>query len=72
IFLPLAHVFARMLIWASMHNATTAAIDGDFNAVAQTLREVRPHYVPCVPRVFEKVHDKIKASAQSAGGVKAA
>jgi len=71
IFLPLAHVFARMLIYASMHNATTAAIDGDINAVAQTLLEVRPHYVPCVPRVFEKVHDKIHAVAQAAGGLKA-
>ncbi len=71
IFLPLAHVFARMLIYASMHNATTAAIDGDINAVAQTLKEVRPHYVPCVPRVFEKVHDKIRASAQASGGLKA-
>ena len=72
IFLPLAHVFARMLIYASIHNATTAAIDGDINAVAQTLQEVRPHYVPCVPRVFEKVHDKIHTSAQAAGGLKAA
>ena len=71
IFLPLAHVFARMLIWASMHNATTAAIDGDMNAIAQTLKEVRPHYVPCVPRVFEKVHDKILSTAQAAGGLKA-
>ncbi len=72
IFLPLAHVFARMLIYASMHNATTAAIDGDISAVAKTLQEVRPHYVPCVPRVFEKIHDKIHATAQAAGGLKAA
>ena len=72
IFLPLAHVFARMLIYASMYSATTAAIDGDINAVAQHLQDVRPHYVPCVPRVFEKVHDKIHATAQAAGGLKAA
>ena len=71
IFLPLAHVFARMLIYASMHNTTTAAIDGDFNTLPQTLQEIRPHYVPCVPRVFEKIHDKIHAAAQAAGGLKA-
>jgi len=70
IFLPLAHVFARMLIYASMYNVTTAAIDGDFNSLATTLQEVRPHYVPCVPRVFEKVHDKIHAKAQTEGGLK--
>lgn len=72
IFLPLAHVFARMLVYVSVYSATTAAIDGDINAVAQHLLDVRPHYVPCVPRVFEKVHDKIQASAQAAGGLKAA
>ena len=71
IFLPLAHVFARMLIYASMHNGVTAAIDGDINAVAQLFLEVRPHYAPCVPRVFEKVHDKIHAAAQAGGGLKA-
>jgi long-chain acyl-CoA synthetase len=71
IFLPLAHVFARMLVYASMYNATTAAIDGDIHAVAQLLVEVRPHYVPCVPRVFEKAHDRIQATVREAGGLKA-
>ena len=72
LFLPLAHVFARMIIWASMNNVTTTAVDGDIGAVAQHLVEVRPHYVPCVPRVFEKTYDKIQAGVKEAGGIKAA
>jgi long-chain acyl-CoA synthetase len=72
LFLPLAHVFARMIVWASMNNVTTTAVDGDIQAVAQHLIEVRPHYVPCVPRVFEKVHDRIRAGVAAAGGVKSA
>jgi long-chain acyl-CoA synthetase len=70
LFLPLAHVFARMIIYASMHNTTTMAIDGDINAVADHLKTVRPHYVPCVPRVFEKVHDRILARAEAGSAFK--
>ena len=70
LFLPLAHVFARMIIYASMFNATTMAIDGDINALPDHLQRVRPHYVPCVPRVFEKVHDRILAQVEAGSIVK--
>jgi len=70
LFLPLAHVFARMIVWASMYNITTTAVDGDIQSVARHLLDVRPHYVPCVPRVFEKVYDRIQAGVAAAGGLK--
>ena len=70
LFLPLAHVFARMIAYASLRTATTVAFAEDITTVAANLKEIRPHFIASVPRIFEKVHDKITTGVREAGGIK--
>ena len=70
LFLPLAHVFARAMIYCCLRHGATIAFAEDITKVADNLREVRPHWIPSVPRIYEKVYDKIISNAEAAGGVK--
>jgi long-chain acyl-CoA synthetase len=70
LFLPLAHVFARLIAYACMSAAVTVAFAEEIAKVADNLKEVRPHFMPSVPRLYEKIYDKILSGVEEAGGVK--
>ena len=70
LFLPLAHVFARLIVYSSMGKPITLAFAESFNAVPENLREVQPQFIASVPRLFEKIYDKITSGAKQAGGMK--
>jgi long-chain acyl-CoA synthetase len=70
LFLPLAHVFARLVVYFCMRTAITIAFAESIEKVADNLKEIRPHFFASVPRIFEKVYDKINSGAQDAGGLK--
>jgi long-chain acyl-CoA synthetase len=55
LFLPLAHVFAQIVQFSTMFVAGTLVF-GDAKRVVPDLAEVRPTYLPSVPRIFEKVY----------------
>ena len=69
-FLPLAHIFARLITFCCMRGANTMAFAEDITTVARDLKEVRPEFIASVPRVYEKVYDKIVSGAEEAGGIK--
>jgi long-chain acyl-CoA synthetase len=57
LFLPLAHVFAQMVLYATGYaGATLAFFGGDPRRVVAELAQVRPTFLPSVPRIFEKVY----------------
>jgi long-chain acyl-CoA synthetase len=63
LYLPLAHVFARIVQTANFEvGATLVYFGGNVAALLAELGEVHPHYLPSVPRIFEKLY----AAAQSA------
>lgn len=66
LFLPLAHSFARLEAFMGVHRGLVTAFAESLESVADNLREVRPHFVFGVPRVFEKVHARIVARAAAA------
>ncbi|MFQ5631040.1 MAG: AMP-dependent synthetase/ligase [bacterium] len=70
LFLPLAHVFARIIVYFCIRAALTLNFAESIEKVAENLRETRPHFFASVPRIFEKVYDKITTGAQDAGGLK--
>jgi long-chain acyl-CoA synthetase len=70
LFLPLAHVFARIIVYSGVAKGINTAFAEGMHTVAENLREIRPHYIASVPRVFEKVHAKITQGVQQAGGIK--
>ena len=69
-FLPLAHIFARLIAYTAMVAGATVAFAQSMATVGENLKEIRPHFIPSVPRVYEKVYDKVISNAVAAGGVK--
>lgn len=70
LFLPLAHSFARLESFIGVHRGLTTAFAESLDTLAENLREVRPHFICSVPRVFEKVYAKILAGVEAGSPVK--
>jgi long-chain acyl-CoA synthetase len=70
LFLPLAHSFARFESFIGPHRGLTTAFAENLDKVAENLREVRPHFIASVPRVFEKVYAKILAGVEAGSPAK--
>jgi long-chain acyl-CoA synthetase len=67
LFLPLAHIFARIVQLAAVHAGALTAHTDDIAGVADQLAAFRPTLVLAVPRVFEKFHDRAARAAATAG-----
>ncbi|ACL64332.1 AMP-dependent synthetase and ligase [Anaeromyxobacter dehalogenans 2CP-1] len=70
--LPLAHSFGKMIGTAQLRIGFPTAVDGRVDRIVENLGVVRPTFVCAVPRIFEKVHNKILSNARDGGPVKAA
>ncbi len=64
-FLPLCHVFERMLGYLYMYVSVTKAYCSVYH-VADLLGEVKPTFFAGVPRLYEKIHDKIQGKVAAA------
>lgn len=71
IFLPLAHVLARILEVACFYKRVAVAHEPDTTKVIERLGEIHPTFLVSVPRVLEKVYNSAAAKAENAGGAKA-
>jgi long-chain acyl-CoA synthetase len=70
LFLPLAHSFARFESFIGIHEGLTTAFAESLEKLSDNLKEVRPHFICSVPRVFEKVYAKVLAGVESGSPVK--
>jgi long-chain acyl-CoA synthetase len=71
LWLPLAHSFGKVLEVAQLRIGFTTAVDGVIEQLVDNLAVVRPTFVAAVPRIFEKVHNKVVTGATANGGTKA-
>lgn len=71
IFLPLAHVLARIVEVACFYKRVAVAHEPDATKVVERLGEIHPTFLVSVPRVLEKVYNSAAAKAEAAGGAKA-
>ncbi len=69
-FLPLSHVFERMLDYAYLHKTASIAYAESIERLAANFLEVNPHCFGAVPRVYEKVYAKIMAKAEAGSPLK--
>jgi long-chain acyl-CoA synthetase len=69
LFLPLAHVFARICVLAAMLTGSAVTFARGIPTVAEDLRASRPHWFPSVPRIYEKVYAKVISGAEAKGGL---
>jgi long-chain acyl-CoA synthetase len=70
LFLPLAHSFARFEGFIGIHEGLVTAFAESIDKLPANLREVRPHFICSVPRVFEKVYAKALAGVESGSPLK--
>lgn len=71
-FLPLCHSYERMLTYMYMFNGVSIYYAESMEKIADNLRELKPHVFSTVPRLLEKVFDKIVEKGKELGGIKKA
>lgn len=69
-FLPLAHVYGRMLDCTYLFNGVSIAYVEQPEAVAEALLEVRPTVLAAVPRFFEKIYARLMEQGHKNTGLK--
>jgi long-chain acyl-CoA synthetase len=70
VFLPLAHSYGRLAHQAASFRGATVAVVADVARVPEAMVAVRPHVLPAVPRVYEKVHANTLGEIEQAGGLR--
>ncbi len=69
LWLPLSHVFGKVLIAGQLQIGFATAVDGNIERIVDNLGVVQPTFMAGAPRIFEKVRAKVMTSANA--GVKA-
>jgi long-chain acyl-CoA synthetase len=70
LWLPLAHVFGKVLTSGQIEVGHVTAVDGRVDKIIENLPIVQPTYMAAVPRIFEKVYNGIANKARAGGGAK--
>lgn len=70
LWLPLAHVFGKVLTSVHVAAGFVTAVDGRQDKIVDNLPQVRPTFMVAVPRVFEKVYNGVAAKARAGGAGK--
>jgi long-chain acyl-CoA synthetase len=69
-FLPLNHIYERMLSYLYLFRGPSIYYAESIEKVGDNIREVKPHMFTCVPRLVEKVFDRIMAKGEELTGIK--
>lgn len=67
LWLPLSHSFGKVLEAACIRIGTPTAIDGRIDKLIENLKVVQPTFIAAVPRIFEKVYNKVISGAKANG-----
>ncbi len=67
LWLPMAHIFGRMLEAIQVAIGFPTAVDGRVDKLIENLAVVRPTFICAVPRIFERVYNKVVGQAQQSG-----
>ena len=69
-FLPLNHVFERMVSYIYIYNSVSVYYAESMDKIGDNLKEVKPLIFTTVPRLLEKVYERIMAKAATLTGMK--
>ena len=70
LWLPLAHSFGKVLEAAQIVIGFPTAIDGRIDKLVENLAIIQPTFIGAVPRIFEKVYNKVIAGAKAGSPLK--
>lgn len=71
-FLPINHVYERMVNYQYQYKGLSIYYAESMDTIGDNLKEIKPHGFATVPRLLEKVYDKIMAKGKSLGLLKRA
>ena len=69
-FLPLNHIFERMVTYLYMFKGVSVYYAENLDTVGENLREVKPNMFTTVPRLLEKVYERIMIKGNELSGIK--
>ena len=69
-FLPICHIFERMVTYLYQYYGVGIYFAESIEKLSDNLKETKPHVITAVPRLLEKVYDKIYAKGSELTGVK--
>jgi len=69
-FLPVCHIFERMLLYLYQYLGVSIHFAESIETISDNLKEVQPDVMSAVPRLLEKVYDKIYAKGADLDGIK--
>ncbi|GIF13798.1 AMP-dependent synthetase/ligase [Actinoplanes teichomyceticus] len=72
LWLPLSHVFGKLLLANQYEVGYVTAIDGRIDRIIDNLAAIRPTAMAAAPRIFEKIYARVTATATAGGGLSAA
>ncbi|MGA9770593.1 MAG: long-chain fatty acid--CoA ligase [Blastocatellia bacterium] len=68
-FLPLSHIFERMVLYLCLHRGVQINYAGGIETVAADMLDVQPTLMSTVPRLLEKVYARMQKNASDKGGL---
>lgn len=71
-FLPVCHVYERMLHYLYMRAGFSIHFAESLDTIGENIKEVKPHVFTAVPRLIEKVYEKIISKGDELSGIKKA
>jgi len=71
-FLPVCHVFERMILYLYQYCGVEIYFAESIEKMSDNLKEIQPNVMTAVPRLYEKVYDKIVAKGSELTGIKKA
>ena len=69
-FLPLNHIFERMISYIYIYNSVSVYYAESMETIGENLKEVKPLMFTTVPRLLEKVYERIMAKAATLTGIR--
>jgi len=69
-FLPVCHIFERMILYLYMYCGIEVYYAEALDKISDNLKEIKPHVMTVVPRLLEKVYDKIVSRGDELTGIK--
>jgi long-chain acyl-CoA synthetase len=69
-FLPVCHIFERAALYLYQYHGVSVYFGESIEKISDNLKEVKPTMITAVPRLLEKVYDKIYAKGTELTGIK--
>ncbi len=69
-FLPVCHIFERMILYLYQYCGVSVYFAESIEKLSENAQEVKPNVMTAVPRLYEKIYDKIYAKGAELSGIK--